>query len=199
MVGNPKKVVIATGNPGKLVELDSLLEGLGMQLIAQSELGVEGAEETGTTFVANALLKARHAAKRTGLPTIADDSGIVVDALGGRPGVYSARYAGADASDADNVDKLLEELDGVDNRAAYFHCAAVYVDPAAENGEPSVAEASWHGIITTERQGTGGFGYDPVFFLPEYGCTSAELSRERKNELSHRGQAFRQLKVLLAR
>ncbi len=191
-----KRVVIATGNPGKLVELDSLLEGLGMEFVAQSELGVEGAEETGHTFVDNALLKARHAAAATGLPAIADDSGIVVDALDGRPGVYSARYAGVDASDADNVDKLLEELAGIDDRAAHFHCAAVFVRP--DSDDTVVAEASWHGVITTERRGSGGFGYDPVFFLPEYGCTSAELSRERKNELSHRGQAFRALRALLA-
>jgi len=192
-----RKVVIATGNPGKLVELDSLLEGLGMEFVAQSELGVDGAEETGTTFVENALIKARHAAACTGLPAIADDSGIVVDALDGRPGVYSARYAGVGASDADNLDKLLEELDGVADRAAHFQCAAVYVPPD-ESREPLVAEASWHGVITTERRGAGGFGYDPVFFLPEFGCTSAELPRERKNELSHRGQAFRALKLLLA-
>ena len=191
-----KRVVIATGNPGKLVELDSLLEGLGMEFVAQSELGVEGAEETGHTFVDNALLKDRHAAAATGLPAIADDSGIVVDALDGRPGVYSARYAGVDASDADNVDKLLEELAGIDDRAAHFHCAAVFVRP--DSDDTVVAEASWHGVITTERRGSGGFGYDPVFFLPEYGCTSAELSRERKNELSHRGQAFRALRALLA-
>lgn len=197
MTDGDRRVVIATGNPGKLVELDSLLEGLGMRFVAQSELGVEGAEETGTTFVENALLKARHAAAETGLPAIADDSGIVVEALDGRPGVYSARYAGVDASDEDNVDKLLEELDGVDNRHAYFHCAAVYVRPD-EPDDAAIAESSWHGVITTERKGNGGFGYDPVFFLPEFSCTSAELTRERKNELSHRGQAFRQLRSLLA-
>ena len=191
------KVVIATGNPGKLVELQGLLGDLGMELVAQSEFGVESAEETGTTFAENALLKARHAAACTGLPAIADDSGIVVDALDGRPGVYSARYAGTNATDEENVDKLLAELAGISNRSAHFHCAAVYV-PSDDASEPLVVEAGWHGIITGGRRGSGGFGYDPVFFLPEFGCTSAELSRERKNELSHRGQAFRELKRLLA-
>ena len=191
------KVVIATGNPGKLVELQGLLGDLGMELVAQSEFGVESAEETGATFAENALLKARHAAACTGLPAIADDSGIVVDALDGRPGVYSARYAGTNATDEENVDKLLAELVGISNRSAHFCCAAVYVG-SDDASEPLVAEAGWHGIITGERRGSGGFGYDPVFFLPEFGCTSAELSRERKNELSHRGQAFRELKRLLS-
>jgi len=190
------RVVIATGNPGKLVELNEMLGGLGFEFVPQSDLGISSADETGTTFVANALLKARHAAAASGLAAIADDSGIVVDALAGRPGVYSARYAGSDASDQDNVDKLLVELGGVENRAAHFHCAAVFVRQA-NDPEPLIAEASWHGIISEAPCGSGGFGYDPVFFVPECGCTSAELSAERKNAMSHRGMAFGRLASLL--
>jgi XTP/dITP diphosphohydrolase len=187
-----RRVVVATGNIGKLREIEALMTDTGMEFVAQSELGVSPADETGSTFVENALQKARHAAAVTGLPAIADDSGIVVDALGGRPGVHSARYAGACASDEDNVERLLEELDGIEDRAAHFHCAAVYV-ASADDPQPVIAEASWHGQITTERKGAGGFGYDPVFFVPECGCNSAELPADRKNALSHRGQAFREL------
>ena len=192
-----RRVVVATGNPGKLREIEALMQDLDVEFIAQSELGVSPAAETGDTFVANALQKARHASALTGLPAIADDSGIVVESLGGRPGVYSARYAGIDASDEQNVDRLLEELEGVDDRAAHFHCAAVCVR-GADDAEPMIAEASWHGSITRERKGEGGFGYDPVFYVPECGCNSAELPADRKNELSHRGQAFRLLARLLA-
>lgn len=197
MSTDKRRVVIATGNPGKLAEIDALLGGLGLKLVAQSALGVAPAAETGSTFLDNALLKARHASARTGLPAIADDSGLLVEALDGRPGVLSARYAGPDASDEENVDKLLSELMGVDDRAARFHCAAVYVR-SADDATPVVAEASWHGSITTERKGGGGFGYDPVFHVPDCGCTSAELPAGRKNELSHRGQAFRRLAELVA-
>lgn len=196
MSDQSRKVVIATGNRGKLEELAALLGDLGLRFVAQGDLGVEAAEETGSTFVENALLKARHASAETGFPAIADDSGIVVDALGGRPGIHSARYAGVGASDEDNLDKLLAELGSAKNRHAHFHCAAVYVR-SADDRSPLVAEASWHGVITTEKRGTGGFGYDPVFFLPECGCTSAELPPARKNELSHRGMAFRRLAALL--
>ena len=191
------RVVIATGNPGKLREIAALLDGVHLDCVAQSELGVEPGPETGVTFVENALQKARHAAALTDLPAIADDSGIVVTALGGRPGVYSARYAGEDASDEDNVDKLLEELRDADDRAAHFHCAAVYIRHA-DDPQPIIAEASWHGTVTRERRGDGGFGYDPVFYVPECDCTSAELAPERKNELSHRGMAFRRLAELLS-
>lgn len=186
-------IVIATGNPGKLREIDVLLEDLNVRLVAQSELGVEPGPETGDTFVANAIQKAEHAAAATGLPVIADDSGIVVDSLGGRPGIFSARYAGPGASDEQNVDKLLRELEGVDDRAAYFHCAAVYLRRSGDPG-PVIAEASWHGVISRERSGDGGFGYDPVFYLPDRGCTSAELPAPEKNALSHRGMAFRALR-----
>lgn len=191
------RIVIATGNPGKLREIDVLLRDLGVEVVAQGDLGVEPGPETGDTFVANAIQKAEHAARETGLPAIADDSGLVVDALDGRPGIYSARYAGPGASDEDNVDKLLEELDGVDERAAHFHCAAVYVRHAGDP-EPVVAEASWHGSISHERRGERGFGYDPVFFVPDAGCNSAELSAEDKNSRSHRGMAFCALKEQLA-
>jgi XTP/dITP diphosphohydrolase len=189
----PGKIVMATGNPGKIREIGRLLEGLAIEVVAQSEFGVADAEETGTTFAENSLLKARHAAEATGLPAIADDSGLAVDALGGAPGVWSARYAG-DAGDEANNDKLLAALDGVDDRAAAFHCVATYVEPG---GEPLVAEGVWHGSILEERRGTGGFGYDPLFYVPECGCSSAELPPEEKNRRSHRGQALRKLVRLL--
>ena len=190
------KVVIATGNRGKLRELAVLLGDLGMTLVAQSDLDIEPAKETGASFVENALQKARHASAASGLPAIADDSGIVVDALDGRPGIHSARYAGPGASDEDNVDRLLQELDGISDRRAHFHCAAVFV-ARADDPEPLIAEARWHGEITTGKKGDGGFGYDPVFYVPECGCNSAELPADRKNQLSHRGKAFRELASLL--
>lgn len=189
----PQKIVMASGNAGKLVEIRRLLEGLAVEVIAQSELGVSDADETGTTFAENSLLKARHAADATGLPAIADDSGIAVDALGGRPGVYSARYAGEDATDDENVDKLLEEVANVsdENRAAAFHCVATFVIPGET--EAVVAEGVWHGSLLKARQGDGGFGYDPIFLDPESGLASAELTPEQKNARSHRGQALRAL------
>jgi XTP/dITP diphosphohydrolase len=189
----PEKIVMATGNPGKIREIARLLEGLGIEIVAQSEVGVADAEETGTTFAENSLLKAHHAAAATGLPAIADDSGLAVDALGGAPGVWSARYAG-DAGDEANNDKLLQALDGVENRAAAFHCVATYVEPG---GDVLVAEGVWHGSILEERRGSGGFGYDPLFFVPECGCSSAELPAAEKNARSHRGQALRRLVELL--
>lgn len=192
------RIVIATGNAGKLREIQALLGDLDVHVVAQSALGVASAEETGLTFVDNALQKARHAASLTGLPAIADDSGLVVAALGGQPGIYSARYAGPDASDADNVDKLLRELEGVSDRDAYFHCAAVFLR-AAEDPSPIVAESSWHGFISRQRAGTGGFGYDPVFFDPRAGCNSAEMSDEQKNLASHRGRAMRRLAEMLGK
>lgn len=196
MASPADRVVIATGNPGKLREIAVLLADARLECVAQGDLGVEPGPETGVTFVENALQKARHAAALTDLPAIADDSGIVVAALNGRPGVYSARYAGEGASDADNVDKLLEELHDVENRAAHFHCAAVYIRHA-NDPQPLIAEASWHGTITAERHGAGGFGYDPVFLDPASAKTGAELSREEKNGVSHRGKAFRKLHALI--
>jgi XTP/dITP diphosphohydrolase len=185
-------VVLASGNPGKAREITRLLEHLQITIVPQSDYGVVEAEETGTTFEENALIKARHAASATGLPAIADDSGLSVHALGGRPGVYSARYAGVGASDDDNIDKLLEELAGNDDRAAVFHCVACFVMPD-DDEPPIIAYGSWHGDILAERRGSGGFGYDPVFLDRASGQASAELSAEEKNACSHRGQALREL------
>ena len=195
----PETVVVATGNPGKLREIGRLLGDLGVRVLPQSELGVSDAEETGSTFVENALIKARHAVAATGLAAIADDSGLIVDALGGRPGVRSARYAGDDADDAANIDKLLAELDSVDDhrRGAAFHCTAVFLLPGG--AEPISAEGEWRGRILRERRGTGGFGYDPVFFDPELGRSAAELSQAEKNARSHRGKALRALVEQLRR
>ncbi len=184
---------MATGNPGKISEIARLLDDLGVEVVAQSELGVSDADETGTSFAENSLIKARHASSETGLPAIADDSGLVVDALGGRPGVYSARYAGADATDDENIDKLLTELAGVGegSRGAAFHCVATFVMPG-ESGAV-VAEGIWDGTILKERQGDGGFGYDPIFLDPASGLSSAQLTPQQKNARSHRGQALRAL------
>lgn len=189
-----QKLVLATGNPGKVRELASLLADFGLDIVAQTELGVDSAEETGLTFIENAILKARHAAHITGLPAIADDSGLAVDALGGAPGIYSARYAGVDASDQQNLDKLLLTLKDVPDaqRRASFHCVLVYLRHA-EDPTPIVCHGSWQGVLTHEAAGSGGFGYDPIFFVPELGKTAAELTREEKNAQSHRGQALRLL------
>ncbi|BBU97354.1 MULTISPECIES: XTP/dITP diphosphatase [Providencia] len=186
-----QKVVLATGNPGKVNELADLLRDFGMDIVAQTSLGVESAEETGLTFIENAILKARHAAAQTGLPAIADDSGISVDALGGAPGIYSARYAGEDATDEQNLIKLLEAMKNVpdDQRQAQFNCVLVYLRHA-EDPTPLVFHGRWHGVITHERKGQGGFGYDPIFYVPELGCTSAELTKAEKQAVSHRGRAL---------
>ena len=193
MTRRPKKIVMASGNAGKLAEIRRLLEELDVQVIAQSELGVSDADETGTTFAENSLLKARHAADATGLPAIADDSGLAVDALNGRPGVYSARYAGAHATDDENIDTLLQELDGVrdEDRGAAFHCVATFVIPGDD--DVLVAEGVWRGSVLRARQGDAGFGYDPIFLDPESGLSSAELTPAQKNARSHRGQALREL------
>ncbi|WLI76726.1 XTP/dITP diphosphatase [Kosakonia sp. H02] len=190
-----QKVVLATGNAGKVRELASLLNDFGLDVVAQTELGVESAEETGLTFIENAILKARHAAKITGLPAIADDSGLAIDALGGAPGIYSARYAGLEASDQQNLEKLLATLKEVpdDKRQAQFHCVLVYLRHA-DDPTPLVCHGTWPGVITHQPAGNGGFGYDPIFFVPSAGKTAAELTREEKSAISHRGQA---LKLLL--
>ncbi|MEH0831955.1 XTP/dITP diphosphatase [Pectobacterium cacticida] len=189
-----QKVVLATGNPGKVRELASLLADFGLDIVAQTELGVDSADETGLTFIENAILKARHAAQITGLPAIADDSGLAVDALDGAPGIYSARYAGADASDQQNLDKLLQTLKDIpdEQRRASFHCVLVYLRHA-QDPTPIVCHGSWQGVLTHEAAGSGGFGYDPIFFVPELGKTAAELTREEKNAHSHRGRALRLL------
>jgi XTP/dITP diphosphohydrolase len=193
-----ERIVLASGNPGKIREISRLFADLHIEVIAQMDLGIDSPEETGETFVANALLKARHAALLSGLPAMADDSGIAVDALDGRPGVRSARYAGDGASDEENLDKLLEDMRevGESQRAAAFHCAAVLVFPD-DTHEPLIAEGIWRGTLLKERRGDGGFGYDPIFLDDSIGKTGAELSREEKNTVSHRGKAFRQLRNLL--
>ena len=188
------KVVLASSNPGKLSELRALLKPAGLQVVPQDVLGVEPPEETGVTFVENALIKARAACAATGLPALADDSGVVVDALGGAPGVRSARYAGEGASDSDNLATLLEALAGVDppERGAAFVCAIVYLRHA-QDPCPIVCEGVWRGRILDAPRGDGGFGYDPVFFVETLNRTAAELSRAEKNAVSHRGQALAQL------
>lgn len=187
-----QKVVLATGNPGKVRELADLLADFGLDVVAQTELGVDSAEETGLTFIENAILKARHAAQITGLPAIADDSGLAVDALGGAPGIYSARYAGVEASDRQNLEKLLVALQDVPQgkRGAQFHCVLVYMRHA-EDPTPLVFHGCRAGEIAVESAGAGGFGYDPIFYVPELGCTAAELTRDEKSAVSHRGQALK--------
>lgn len=186
-----QKVVLATGNPGKVRELAHLLAEFGLDIVAQTELGVESAEETGLTFIENAILKARHASEITGLPAIADDSGLAVDALGGAPGIYSARYAGLEASDQQNLEKLLVALENVPDgqRQAQFHCVLVYVRHAADP-TPLVFHGSWAGEIARSEAGQGGFGYDPIFYVPELDKTAAELSKDEKRAVSHRGKAL---------
>jgi XTP/dITP diphosphohydrolase len=193
------KVVLASSNRGKLRELNELLAEIHIEAVSQSEFGVSDAEETGLTFVENAIIKARHAATVTGLPAIADDSGLEVDALNGDPGVFSARYSGVGATDRRNLEKLLAELQGVDGdrRSARFHCILVYMrhqrDPT-----PIICHGIWEGSIAGAPSGDNGFGYDPVFIVPGRGCTAAELPAGEKNRLSHRGQALRQLLDRLA-
>jgi XTP/dITP diphosphohydrolase len=186
-----KRVVLASGNVGKLREMSALLAPLGFELIAQSTLGIDSAPETGTTFVENALIKARHAARLAKLPAISDDSGIEVDALEGRPGVYSARFAGENASDRDNLRKLLTELHDVPTefRQARYHCVMVFVR-AVHDPEPVLAHGTWEGHIGTEPRGSGGFGYDPIFIPAGMHSTAAQLPPEQKNKLSHRAQAL---------
>lgn len=187
------RVVLATGNKGKLRELRALLEELALEVVPQSDLGVPGVEETGKTFEANALLKARHAARVTGLPALADDSGLEVDALGGRPGVRSARYAGENATDDDNTARLLAELADVpEPRTARYRCVIAYV-ATADDPNPVLAAGSWEGAIARAPRGDGGFGYDPVFLVGAGQLTAAELPPDEKNSISHRAQALRTL------
>ena len=192
------RIVFASGNPAKIREVVDIFADLDISIVPRKELAIESPEETGTTFADNALLKAGHASAQSGLPAMADDSGIVVDALGGGPGVWSARYAGEQATDKQNVDKLLDELMDVpdEQRGAGFHCAAALVFPDSDV-TPLIVEAVWHGKILRERVGEGGFGYDPVFLDPSSGRTGAQMTREEKNCVSHRGKAFRELKNLL--
>lgn len=188
------KIVLATGNAGKVKEMASQLENFGFNVISQSEFNITEAEETGSTFIENAIIKARHAAKETGLPALADDSGLEVDYLKGAPGVYSARYAGSEKGDKANIQKLLENMKNApdDKRQARFHCVLVYMlhenDPA-----PLVCHGVFEGTITREASGTLGFGYDPIFFVKERGCTAAHLEPHVKNQISHRAQALEKL------
>lgn len=187
-----KTLVLATGNQGKVNELAQMLSPLAINVVPQSDFNVPEVPETGTTFVENAIIKARHATKITGLPAIADDSGLEVDGLNGAPGVYSARYAGEHASDQDNIDKLLVELADNPNRSARFWCVLVLMRHA-DDPTPLICSASWEGQITQSQDGQGGFGYDPVFYVPDLNCTSAQLTKQQKNAVSHRGTALKQL------
>lgn len=192
------RVVLASNNAGKLREFTALLGGLDFEVLPQSQFDAGDVEETGLSFVENAIIKARHAAQVSGLPAIADDSGLEVDALNGAPGIYSARYAGPGAGDRANLEKLLAALDGVpeSQRGARFQCLLVYMRHAADP-TPIICQGSWEGRILTGARGSGGFGYDPVFFVPSHGCSSAELPADTKNVLSHRGQALRRLVTAL--
>jgi XTP/dITP diphosphohydrolase len=191
-------IVLASGNRGKLRELSQLMMPMGFDLKSQGTLGIETPPETGTTFEANALLKARFAAERSGLPALADDSGIEVDALDGRPGVFSARYAGEGASDEENLRKMLRELQGVppERRTARYQCVIVLVRNARDE-HPVIARGTWEGRIGLVPQGTSGFGYDPIFIPADLICTAAEMAPEQKNAVSHRGQALRDLVALV--
>ena len=193
------KICAATGNAGKLRELRRILEAQGHEVVSQKELGITiEPEETGTTFAENALIKAETICKASGLPTIADDSGLCVDALDGAPGLYSSRYAGPEGDAQRNIAKLLDALAGIpdERRSARFCCALVLLRHA-EDPQPLIAEGRWEGRILHAPRGSNGFGYDPIFYLPEYGCTSAELSMEEKNKISHRGKALRAIKDAL--
>lgn len=191
-------IVLASNNPGKVREFNALLDDHNLEVVPQSQFGVPEAEETGLTFVENALLKARSAAQHTGKPAIADDSGIEVDALMGAPGIYSARYAGVGASDQANLEKLLSDLKDVPEmeRTARFQCLMVYMRHA-NDPTPMIFQAAWEGRILTAPRGAGGFGYDPIFFVPTHNCSSAELPAETKLAISHRGQALRRLVAAL--
>lgn len=194
-----KRVVLASANPGKLRELGALLAPHGLELISQRSLGIESAEETGSTFLENALLKARHAARAAQLPALADDSGIEVDALGGRPGVWSARFAHPGASDAANLALLLEELSGVpaERRTARYQCVVAWVE-SADDAAPLLGQGTWEGHIALEPRGSGGFGYDPAFIPAGDTRTAAQLPAQEKNRVSHRAKALRALVAALS-
>ena len=195
-----RQFVLATGNAGKLKEFRELLAGSGFEVEAQSQFAVPEAEESGLSFVENAIIKARNAARHSGRPAIADDSGLEVDALDGAPGIYSARFAGANASDADNNSKLLLQLRDVPEnlRSARYQCVLVFMRHATDPS-PLICQASWEGRILDAPRGSGGFGYDPLFWLPTLNCTAAELDADEKNRRSHRGRAMRALLAALTR
>jgi XTP/dITP diphosphohydrolase len=187
-----QKLVIASGNPGKLREIGQILTPLGFEALPQSDFAVPECPEPHVTFIENCLAKARHASLHTGLPALADDSGICVEALNGAPGVYSARYSGEPKSDQRNNEKLVGVLRGQANRKAHYYCVIVLVRHA-DDPEPLIAEGRWHGEIIDAPRGAGGFGYDPHFYVPEFGRTGAELTPNEKNSVSHRGKALREL------
>lgn len=187
-----KKLVIASNNQGKLREFQRMLEPLGIEVLTQSQLGISEAEEPHCTFVENALAKARHVSRESGLPALADDSGICITALNGLPGVISARFSGDPRSDARNNQAVLEAMRGKADRRAHYYCVLALMRHAGD-AEPIIAEGAWHGEIAQAEQGGGGFGYDPLFWLPEFGKTSAQLDREQKHAISHRGKALRVL------
>ena len=193
-----ESIVLASNNPGKVREFSQLLADARIRVIPQGEFGVPEVAETGLTFVENAILKARHAAAHSGFAALADDSGIEVDALHGAPGIYSARYAGGGATDRDNLQKLLRDLDGVADgeRTARYQCVLVYLRHP-QDPTPLICQGTWEGLILRAPRGEQGFGYDPIFLVPTQGCSAAELDPVEKNRLSHRGQALRQLHQLL--
>lgn len=190
--GRMKELVIASNNAGKLREIRHLLEPLGIEVLPQSQFKVSEVDEPHRTFIENAIVKARHACEQTGLPSLADDSGICVNALNGEPGVLSARYSGEPKSDERNNLKLIDALSSQADRSAHYYCVLVLLRHA-EDPQPIIADGSWHGEIVPDKRGDGGFGYDPHFYLPELGKTAAELPMEQKNRISHRGQALARL------
>jgi len=192
------KIVIASSNQGKIEEIEALLEDLPLELVRQSEFAIPDAAETGTTFIENAIIKARHACQISGLPALADDSGLAIDALDGAPGVFSARYAGEHASDQERIAKVLSELEGVptEERSACFHCVICLMEHP-EDPAPLICHGIWEGLIATESSGDNGFGYDPIFYVPEFACTAAEMDRFEKNKISHRGQALHEFSHVL--
>ena len=191
-----QKLILASNNAGKVKEFQALLAPLNFQVIPQGELGIPSAEEPHFTFVENALAKARHASAASGLPALADDSGICAHALNGKPGVLSARFAGEQGDDAANNRKLIQELKNQADRGAHYVCALVFVN-SANDPEPIIVQTRWYGQIVDEAAGSNGFGYDPHFFLPDQKCTAAELEPDKKNSISHRGQALRELNAQL--
>lgn len=193
-----QKIVLASNNKGKVREFGEMLSTLNMEVIPQATFNIKDADETGLTFVENAIIKARHASALAGLPAIADDSGLEVDFLKGAPGIYSARYSGEGATDEKNLLKLLDALKGVpeEKRTARFQCLLVYMRHA-DDPTPIICQGTWEGIITTEKNGENGFGYDPIFYVPSQHCSSAQLDADVKNTLSHRGQALKKLLTAL--
>ena len=186
-----KKIILASNNNGKITEFNAMLEGI-YQVVSASEMQVKAVPETGLTFVENALIKARNAAEQSALPALADDSGIVVDALNGAPGIYSARYGGRHGDDEANLQKLLKDMENHSNRRARFWCAIVFVK-YADDPTPIIVQRGWEGEILRKKVGQNGFGYDPIFYLPTHGCSSAELASEQKNKISHRAKALQAL------